>query len=246
MQSEFSEKQFLHECGHVFDFLCGEIHRTKDFETIYRDNWQYLEKDKEEPDAHCVSDASEFWAEMFAEYFTNPDYMKENFSTGYSYFDKIVSETWRFTFLGKYHGYANRLFLVVGDKFSNLIQTPVNAIKINANKVSTIFHKKIDIHNYNYKFDYNFKCDISNSVYNSVLDVIEHPDNYPENVTLYFDADATYESYINSQHVLQTYFVTTETLLSTGCEYSTINGLQTTISFNKQKIFRGVYESYLR
>lgn len=236
MHSDFTANHFAHECGHVFDFITGELHRTKEFESLYWNNWdKYIKHDETNPDSHSVSSAGEYWADMYSEYYCYPEYFKEHFSEAYEYFNRVSEETWRFTTLGRYHGICNRMFDIVGEKILNFFKRPVTTFKLTWNSVSNVFNKKIDLNDYEYYHDYQFKFEETEVVYNKVIDIINHPDNYKNTIELRFPVDMDFEAYLEAQSFLQIYFMNdSANIVGIGATYD--GQVYTTLLLNKNEL----------
>lgn len=233
MHPEFSEKELAHEFGHMFSFYCGEICKSKEFKNIYLKCWNYVEADKTVVDSHCVSSSSEFFAEMFAEYLYYPESLKAGASECYSFIDDARSDAWRLSFLGEYHGIANRMFRIVGEKFVSFGKGIAYKYKNTSNNAAVLFHKNIVLNDTLGTNTYQYQE--TETIVALAKDIVANPDNYDDEITHRFNYDVDFNAYLEMQAVLSFYFMDTrESFVKMGVEYN--NGIVTPIILNKEQL----------
>lgn len=239
MHPDFSEKELAHEFGHMFSFCCGEICKSKQFKEIYLNNWNYIEANKTVVDSHCVSSSSEFFAEMFAEYLYYPDNLKDGATECYEFINNVRDDAWRLSFLGEYYGVINRMFRIVGEKFSSFGKRIAYKYNNFSNNVSVIFNKNLDLRDKCGGNTYKYKE--TEIIVNLAKDVIAHPDLYENDIVYQFDYNVEFDAYLEMQTILSFYFMdTSESFVSMGVSYN--NGIVTPITLNKEQLL--LYEKH--
>jgi hypothetical protein len=203
MQPGFDIHHFFHETGHVYDIYAGELSKSNEFYNIYMDNWkQYQCYHEDDVIEHAVSDASEYFAEMFAEYIMHNDYLKENNSAIYDYINKNVNESWRMSDIGMFICRIQRLQFNVVDSLediSNRIDSQFKIIKSKIRLAGKI--KEVDDHKTTFDFEY---VD-AEAIFNTVLAVIENPHLYQDEIKVKVN-ESDFEIYWEANSALQIYF----------------------------------------
>ena len=203
LHPDFELHQFYHECGHVYDLYAGHISQANDFKTIYKNNWdKYLLHEDKQIENHCVSDSSEYFAEMFAEYVMYSEHLMTNNIDVYMYINKHLGEPWRLGDVGLFICRFERLQFVIRDKFA-LLGDDI-ASRWNRLCSNKIFGKKIVLEQ-QVEDTFNFEHPDAEVIYNTIMNVINNPDIYPDIIKIQVnDKESPVSLEVNS--ALQIYF----------------------------------------
>ena len=81
---------FIHEHGHAVSYEYGTLHGSIEWIILYNENKDKIVCDESIYDKdYYTSDAAEFFAWSYSEYFTNQNKLKENMPDVYEYMDKL-------------------------------------------------------------------------------------------------------------------------------------------------------------
>ena len=179
----FDEKVFVHECGHAIDDYLGTVSSGVVFQDLYFQNWEnYLEYDNERVDKHSSSSASEFFAATFADYILHPDYLKDNCSAIYDYFDDILKNDTSFSNTGRFFNYFLRIQYAVLQVFTD-ISSQIHISNYDSvtsdveNQIAN--NDNLNLDNYTEKYNIDWMYDDTKLVAQIVIDLAKNPDAYP-------------------------------------------------------------------
>ena len=171
LMTGFDERVMAHECGHAIDKHLGNISGAKEFISIYNSSWNtYREFDTNNVDKHSTSSFAEFFAATFADYILHPDYMKEQSSELYTYFNTLLTNDWRFTDGGKFW---NAYFEVLAKFIVVIIPAIVVTIKPSIPNIPFAVKMEIKGRSMNKK---------EPTLYNNLINVVK---NFPPPYCLY-------------------------------------------------------------
>lgn len=203
LHPDFEMHQFYHECGHVYDLYAGHISQANEFKEIYKNNWdKYLLHEDKEVENHCVSDSSEYFAEMFAEYVMYKDHLKDNNVDVCNYIEKHLSESWRLGDVGMFICRFERLQFVLRDKFCYVGDNI--ASRWNRFTANKIFGRKIKLEE-QIEDKFNFEYPDAEKIYNTIIDVAKNPDNYGDLIKIRV-ANKEYPVALEANSALKIYF----------------------------------------
>ena len=183
--SDFDEKVFIHEAGHVLDTYLGNPSLQKEFTELYERYWEtYREYETEKINKHSVSSSSEFFAMMFTEYMLHPEYVKQQASDIYLFFEHTIENDWRFSSAGHFVNVWIGVGYNVVDVFVDLFvpERPyANADSVIQSVNNSIAnHAALNLENYQYQYDISWMSKDAQAVAKIVLELSQNPNAYPE------------------------------------------------------------------
>ncbi len=167
-------KVIVHEFGHVIDSYLGSINATDEFKQLYEEYWStYIEYGQDMIDIHSISCPSEFFAATFADYILFPEYLKENSEGLFIYFEKTLSNSWRFSSIGQFVGISHNITYTLNVFFDN--EYP------GANLDSYVINKEnplVNINDYSTRNDYSWMHETPRFIVDEMMGILDNPDKY--------------------------------------------------------------------
>jgi hypothetical protein len=211
LSPDAKEHDIAHEVGHVLSFICGEIHNSQEFVTLYKNNWStYKLASGQSIESHCVSTPSEWFAEMYAEFILEPEYLKQHMPDVYNFMLKIRDNPWRLTRYGRQAGIVDRMLRIVATKFSGWMGDQNFYLKSMGNEIAMWFRPKLTSNDLSYDYLSSFEFQETAGVLELIQNVIAEPNKYGDCVYYNLYGPIEYEVINEVQTVVGCYFLNSD------------------------------------
>lgn len=238
LHPDFTEAEFVHECGHVLDRVFGDVSYLDGFRSLYREKWSsYRPYNQDEIDQHSVSNSAEFFASLFSDYICYPEHLNAVFPEAYSYMESVTSGAWKYKIPGRFCGFYVLLGTAVADTCETYYNRIFGGYKPVDIKLDVEQNAFIDMEHYKPLNRISEEPLIVQEIVRLVLDVLSRPDDFEECPEFQLSEHVDFDEYLDASGYLMIYFgVFDENIID--MESAVDGQTPSKLSFDKKKILK--------